>query len=448
LSERLLKKIMRKKSLTILVAALALIALAFGARAVLRPAASRSEEARRDLAPANLDSRATPADRQIEAAQGLIKKAPDSLDGYNALASAFMQKARETGDFGYNARAEEALKRSDEVAPDNQGTNRLRAYLLLTYHRFAEAREVAERAVAQNPRDYEAYGALVDAHVELGQYDEAKRALQAMLDVRPYTASYARTSYLRSLHGDTEGAIEAMRMAVASADPGNPESVAWCLVHLGDELMNAGEPSEAEHEYDRALYTFPDYPAALNAKARARVAAGDTAAAIALYQKSLDRVPTPDAAVALGDLYAKLGKTAEAKRQYDLVEFIERSGASAGTYSRQLALFWADHDVKLDEALLMARRERNLRADIYTSDALAWCLYKKGQLAEAKAAMDEALRLGTRDARLLYHAGMIYKALDDRGRAAKYLKAALAVNPQFDVLQAEAARQALRAVNA
>lgn len=439
---------MREKSSTILVAAVAVVAVVFGVRAFLRPNASRAEEVRRELGPTALDSRATPADRQIETAQELIKKAPESLVGYNALAAAFMQKARETGDFGYNARAEEAIKRSDEVAPDNQGANRLRAYLLLTYHSFSEAREAARRAVAQNPRDYEAYGALVDANVELGQYDEAKAALQTMLDVRPYTASYARASYLRSLYGDNAGAIEAMRLAVASADPGNPESLAWCLVHLGDELMNAGKLSEAEHEYDRALHYFPDYPLALNAKARARNSAGDTEAAIKLYQKSLDRVPLPDAAIALGDIYSKQGKTIEAKRQYDLVEFVERAGASAGTYSRQLALFWADHDMKLDEALDIARRERNLRADIYTSDALAWCLYKKGQFAEAKTAIDEALRLGTRDARLLYHAGMIYKALDDRETAAKYLKEALAINPSFDVLQAEVARLALRAINA
>ncbi len=434
---------MRKRLSIIIVSVLAVVALAFGARAVLRPSAPRAEAARRELTAAGLDQRATPADRRIEAAQGIIKKAPESLAGYNALAAAYMQKARETADFGYYARAEEALKRSHEVAPDNQGANRLRGYLLLAYHRFAEAREVAARAVAQNPRDYEAYGALVDAHVELGQYDEAKKSLQAMLDVRPYTASYARASYLRSLYGDTAGAIEAMRLAVASADPGDPESLAWCLVHLGDELMNDGKPAEAEREYDRALHYFPDYPLALSAKARARTRAGDTEAAVALYQKALERVPTPDVAGALGDLYSKLGQTSEAKRQYDLVEFVERAGAS--TYSRQLALFWADHDTKLDEALAIARRERELRADIYTSDALAWCLYKKGQLAEARAAIDEALRLGTRDARLLFHAGMIYKALGDHAAAAKYLKTTLSINPSFDVLQAEVARQTLLA---
>lgn len=418
--------------------------LVLGIRAVVRRSAS-PETARREM-PA-LDQRATPADREIRAAQGIIERAPKSPAGYNLLASAYMQKARETGDFGYNARAEEALKRSFQAEPDNQVGTRLQAYLLLSYHRFGEALPVAQRAVAQSPKDYEAYGALVDALVELGQYEEARKAVQTMLDVRPYTASYARASYLRSLYGDTDGAIEAMRMAVQSANPGNPENVAWCLVHLGDELMNAGRLSEAEREYERALFFFPDYHLALAAKARARVAARDTETAIELYKRAQERVPLPDNAIALGDLYTKLGRVDEAKKQYELVEFIERTSAASDTYSRQLALFYADRGVRLDEALTITRRERESRSDIYTCDALAWVHYKRGELAEAKKSIDEAMRLGTRDARILYHAGMIYKEIDDPQTAAKYLKLALAINPSFDVLQADVAKQTLHKIS-
>jgi len=392
----------------------------------------------------------TPADRQIRAAQGAIERLPDAAAGYNLLAIAFMQKARETGDFSVNARAEAAIKRSLELAPGNQEATRLHAYLLLSYHRFGEAHEVARRAVEQDPRDYEAYGALTDSLVELGRYDEARKSVQAMLDLRPYTASYARASYLRSLYGNTEGAIEAMRLAVQSANPANPENIAWCLVHLGDELMTAGRRDEAEQQYDRALYAFPDYYLALAAKARARVAAGDTDAAVGFYTRSLERVPEPAVAAEFGNLLTKLGRADEAKRQYDLVEFVESQGGAAGaeTYSRQLALFWADRGTKLDEALALAKRERAARADIYTSDVLAWCLFKKGQLPEARAEIEQALRLGTKDPRLHYHAGMIYHALGDRQNAARHLKLALETNAAFDVLEADAARRTLESVMA
>lgn len=385
----------------------------------------------------------TAADKQIRTAQSNIQNSPKEPHGYNLLAASFMQKARESGDFSFNARAEKALEHSFRVAPDNTEGLSLQAGLLLTFHRFDEALKVAQKVQAKRPNDYVNYGALVDANIELGNYKAAVEAAQTMVDLRPYTASYARVSYLRSLHGDTKGAAEMMKMAASSANPKDPENTAWTHVHLGDELMNLGQLKEAEREYDFALYTFPNYHLALAAKARARYADGKTDDAIELYKKAIKRVPSPEYIASLGDLYQKLGKTAEAKKQYEQVEFIEKTGEFGGTYSRELALFWANHDMNLDKALKAAKSERENRKDIYTSDVLAWVLYKKGNFTEAKKYMDEAMRLGTRDARLYYHAGMIALALDDKEKGKEYLEKSLEINPYFDILQAEIAKKKL-----
>jgi tetratricopeptide (TPR) repeat protein len=407
-----------------------------------RPATARASERRA----VNMFSPSV--DNQIERAEAVIKGAPERVEGYNLLASAFLQKARETGDFGYNSRAEAALNRSLEIAPDDFDALRLRATLLLAYHRFQEALDVARRAQALRPENADVYGAMTDALVELGDYRGAIEAAQKMVDHRPDTASYSRVSYLRELHGDTAGAIEAMRLAARAADPRSPESIAWCRVHLGLVLMNAGKSTEAEREFDEALKIFPNYYLAISAKARARASAGDMERALELYRLAEERVPLPEAIIARGDLLIKLGRTEEAQREYALAEFTERTSSGASTYSRQLALFLADHDMKLDEALTIARRERAQRSDIYTSDVLAWCLFKNGMLREARAAMNEALRLGTRDARLFYHAGMIADAVGDRVRARKYLQLALRTDPSFNILQSEAARRRLREIGA
>lgn len=437
---------MDKKFLIIIGIVIGIAASIGGIRAVL-PRASRPEEKPRQTLVA-LDSRATVSDRQIQAAQRLIEQTPSDPKGYNLLCAAYMKKARETGDFGFNANAEAALNRSFEAAAaeDNYDAVKLKAMLLLAYHRFGEALEIARQAQRIQPNDPQNYGAMTDALVELGDYGEAFESAQTMMNLRPSTSSYSRVSYLRELQGDVKGAIEAMR-AAAEAAP-DPETVAWCRVHLGDELMNTGNLAAADREFDIALYHFPDYHLALAGKARARLASGDLPAAVEFYKQAQARVPLPETAIALGDIYAKLGQAEEAKKQYDLLEFIERASATGGTYSRQLALFYADHDVKLDEALAIAQRERAVRSDIYTSDALAWCLYKKGHFAEAKRAIDEALRLGTRDARINYHAGMIEQALGNRRDAVKRLRLALEINPLFDILQADVARQTLLAITA
>ena len=106
-------------------------------------------------------------------------------------------------------------------------------------------------------------------------------------------------------------------------------------------------------------------------------------------------------------------------------------------------MFYADHDLKPDEAYAGAAREYSVRRDVYGADALAWTALKAGRIAEAQAAIKEALRLGTKDARLLYHAGMIERAAGNTNGARDYLRRSLALNPQFDPLQAPIARNAL-----
>lgn len=382
---------------------------------------------------------AAPADVRIRAAESQVRLRPQKPEGYNLLASAYLQKERETGDFVYNERAQAALAESFRVAPDNYDAIKLHTRLLLTHHRFADALAEARRAQALRPDDHDTYGAVTDACVELGDYDCAVGAAQRMVDLRPDASSYARVSYLRALHGDNAGAAEAMSVAVRASDPRDPEASAWARTHLGDELLKLGRTAEAEREYDRALLIFPGHQLALAAKARARASAGDFETAVELY----NQLHSHDRHLALGDIYTKLGRAEEARREYEAFERGERAAAPEENDYSHLARFWADRGTNLDEALEMAHAARAERADIFTEDVLAWCLYKKGRLEEARASIERALRLGTRDARMLYHAGTIYRALGDRRKGERYLADALALDPSFGSLAADGARASL-----
>lgn len=366
----------------------------------------------------------------IAHAEEMIRRHPSNPDPYNQLASAYLQKARETGDFSLNDKAQAAITKAQQLDPDNFDAYSLRALVLLNYHRFSEALSTALKAQSLRPATGYLYGAIVDARVELGDYDQAVQTAQQMVDIRPDTASYSRIAHIRSLYGDTQGAIEVMTQAVKSA--GNSENAAWCRIHLGIELMNLGKMAEAERQFDFALQDVPGFYQALAAKARTRAIAGDYGAAIQLYKESKERVPQPDTIMALGDLYASLGRMDEAQKEYEFLAIIERAAPDPQIYNRQMALFWADHDQRLDDALNTARQERAARADIYSSDLLGWCLYKKNMLAEARQAIDEALKLGARDARIYYHAGMIYQALGERTKAIRYMTDALTYRVSFD----------------
>lgn len=385
-------------------------------------------------------------DLRILRAQQKIAKVPGKAEGYNELASAYMQKARETADFSFNASANDALDHSLSIEPDNYDALKLRAKLQLTYHRFAEALETARRAQTIRDDDHDVWGQMTDALVELGDYPAAVRAAQRMVDLRPDSSSYARISYLRALHGDTYGAIQAMNAAVKAADPNDREGMAWCRVQLGNELMNAQKLEAAERQFDDAIRIFPDHRLALQAKARARIAAGDLEGAVKIYQSDQARTASADSAQQLGELYKILGREDLANQSLEKFEALEKENAALERSWRHMLNYWLDNDKNLAESLSLARREYEVRKDIFTCDSLAWALFKNGDVSEAKQVINEALRTGSRDARINYHAGLIYMSLKMRDKAAKYLRLGAAINSAFDPLQQENAKNLLAGI--
>jgi tetratricopeptide (TPR) repeat protein len=111
---------------------------------------------------------------------------------------------------------------------------------------------------------------------------------------------------------------------------------------------------------------------------------------------------------------------------------------------KRLALLWATKTSGSTKRSKLQKREYQARKDIYTADAHAWILYKKGRLDEAKTAMDACDEIEKpRRAVFSIMPGMIAKDAGDKKEARKMLESALKINPAFDLIQAENARRAL-----
>lgn len=393
------------------------------------------------------DSRAaSAADRAIAQAQHKIRRNPNNAQAYYELGDGLIQKARESGDMSQIDLAEKALRKSLAINPQQSGVLRHLAHVLSSRHDFAGAAAEAQRAIAQDGKDADAYAVLGDAFLDMGKYAEAEEAYKSMIGLKESLSSYSRLSGLKSLKGDSAGAMADLRKAIQlGVEQNQPaESIAWAEWQLGMEHFALGRLKEAESSIRAALERQPNYHRGVAGLAQVRAAQGNYKEAIALYQKTLNAIPNPEYAAALGDIYKKLGHHSEAKKQYDLVEYIGRLNSfNQALYNRELAYFYADHDVKVAEAMALAENEIKVRQDIQGYDLLAWSLYKNGRAEEAKTAIGAALKLGTRDARLFFHAGMIHKELGESDKARDFLQKALATNPQFHILHADIARQAL-----
>jgi tetratricopeptide (TPR) repeat protein len=393
-------------------------------------------------------TRARTTDSFITSLQERLTKNPNDSQGHEFLGVAYLQKARETGDPGYYARAEGLLGRALELEPGNFGAMTALGAVALSRHQFREALEWGARAREIAPFLPHNYGVIGDAQIELGMYEEAARTIQTMIDQRPDLASFARVSYLRELHGDEDGAIRAMQQAV-DAGGANAENTNWARAQLGNLYFDRGQLNEAESKYREALANYPDYHYALAAQGRVNAARGNFETAVEYYLRAIEIIPLPQYAVELGDLYTVMGREKDAERMYDLVRFEqELYGANGVDVDAELALFDADHKQNLEEASARARNAYDRRPSIQIADVLAWTLYRSGKYAEAEKISKEALRLGTRDALMEYHAAMIAYQLGKYDAAKKLLADALALNPHFSIRYAGGARELLDALKA
>jgi tetratricopeptide (TPR) repeat protein len=223
------------------------------------------------------------------------------------------------------------------------------------------------------------------------------------------------------------------------------ENIAWANVMLGSFYFKTGELEKAERSYEQALQTFKDHYLAIEHLAEVYAAKGSYEKAAALYERALELNPKPHYYLELGKVYEKLGKPEQSEKLYRKAEERYKEYAESGIkgHSRELVLFYAEKNINLDRALELAKGDSEDTEDIYAYDTLAWAYYKVGNFDKAKDAMSKALRLGTRDAVLYYHAGVILHKLGKKEEAKKYFDLVLATNPFFDKEAVNEVRYAL-----
>ena len=381
-------------------------------------------------------------DGKILAFQAAIEARPRDAKAYALLGEAYLQKYRETADAGYYEKAEGILRQALERDGRNLNAIVGLGTLALGRHDFDAALKHGLDARRVAPDSVAPYAVLVDAQVELGRYEAAGRTLQRMIDLKPNLASYARVSYFRELHGDLDGAVEAMRLGVSS-NAFASENLAYVQTLLGNLEFSRGRPGAAAVAYRTALTSVPSYAPAGAGLARLAAARGNHRAAIDRYRRLVDRLPLPEYAIALAETEIAAGRRGDARRTLALVGAIAGLLRAAGVNTdAELALFEADHGSP-SEAVTLARRAFREAPSVRSADALGWALTRAGRPDRGLRYARRALALGSRDPLFLYHAGVSAKAAGRPVAARRYLERSLSPNPRFSPLHAPRARRAL-----
>jgi tetratricopeptide (TPR) repeat protein len=390
-----------------------------------------------------------PVEDTIRFFQARIQANPQDAVSYTLLAGQYVRQARETGDAASYQHAEAALHESIRLLPNYALAKVALASVYYAQHDFVPALDLAQQVYEKNTKNVDALTVIGDAQLALGNYQAADLAYQKLSEQSNTPPVLARLAAFEELKGNPQQALGLMRRAASDAfeSGGTRESVAWYVLRVGDLYFNMGQPKQAGRYYEAALRIFDNYHLALAGLGKVNAAQRNYEKAIAYYQQAVNKVPQPDFLAALGDLYTLAGQPEKAEAQYRTVEYIGKlAELNKQIYNRQLANFYSDHDLRVREALQLARAELQTRKDIYGYDAAAWAEYKNGNVAEAQRLIEKAMTMGTLDARLYFHAGMIALNLGEKVQAREYLEQALGINPYFSILYADEAREWLESL--
>lgn len=355
----------------------------------------------------------TPAEIGIQKAQELIAAHPDHVAYYTGLAMAYARRARETSDVQFYAKADEVVDRALQISPDDFEALKVRTWLMLGRHEFAQAAQAAAALNKRVPDDVTVYGYLADAHAELGNYADAVKATQWMLDLRTgNVAGLTRAAYQRELHGDLSGAIDLMQMAYDATAFQETEDRAWLLTQIAHLHYLDGNVKQAERYAQGALDLFPGYHYALGALSQVRISQGRFDEAVALLEQRYNAAPHAENLFALAEALEHAGRKGESALAF--AEFEKKALAESGiadNANHELMAYYTDVAHQPAKSLEIARAELVRRHDVYTLDAYAWALAASGDYGQAEAEMQKALAVGVKDPRILRHAEAIARML-------------------------------------
>lgn len=352
-----------------------------------------------------------------------------SASAWVTVGEAWLRLARVHSAPRFVPAAQDCVDRALAREPESPLAQRLSSLLLLDAHRFHEASQVARALLAKQPDDVQSWGTLSDAELELGNVQAAMDAAQQMLDRKPNLLSYGRAAHLRWLTGDREGSKRLYSAAIrAGAAMPDREPQAWMMTQAAWVFWHEGDYAGARAGFELASKQVANYVPALQGLGRSALATGDYAAAITQLERAQALLPQPEAAWWLGDAYAAAGQAAKAQAAY---ADVERLASRADP--RTLALFCATQNRELRRGLVLAKRAFEERSDVYSKDVLAFSLYRSGELAKAAELARQLLAVGTPDARILYHAGLILQASGAAEEGRELQARALTLNPGFDL---------------
>ena len=252
----------------------------------------------------------------------------------------------------------------------------------ITQHKFRQAREYIQQALAIGDSKDGSLLMMVDINLELGDYAGAKNILKQFVNRNSF-AYLIRKAKMKDHQGDLDSAIVLMEKAVDRIHE-NKSLFTWTKSNLADMYGHAGRVKEAYQSYLEVLERDPNYDYAL--KGIAWIALSNdhnTTEAKQIMQFLSTKKELPDMHLLLAEIARFEGNEEEKKRELQLFTEKAQRPQYLNMYDKYLVLLEAEDLTNPSRAIEIAMKEVLNRPTPQSYDLLAWSYYSKGELKKA-----------------------------------------------------------------
>ena len=326
-----------------------------------------------------------------------------------------------------------------------------------------EYRKAAERLtplVDDSKAAPEILTTLVLAHIEAGDYERAEPLVSRLRMLTSDADALIVMARWNFLNGRIEDSIGNIRNAIKERKKTGVDDleVAPLHVRIADYLFESARYDDAGKEYttairlidseharlhqldiphDHARYYSPE---AVFGLSRVNAAQGNDARSTRLRKLNFNRLNSPKLLAQEGYAALSEGKADEADRAF---EKALKAAARRPPYVNvpiEIAVVRGEEPTKL---LTMIESAESVARDYESLMFRAYALSATGKHEQGLKTIEDAMRLGTPDARLHFFRGLIHHAMGDKTQAAAQLNKAMILNPAFNPVLAARAKAIL-----
>ncbi|SFD21149.1 tetratricopeptide repeat protein [Algibacter pectinivorans] len=341
-----------------------------------------------------------------------LEKEPNQFPYLAKAAASQSQIFNKTGNIEALIKAETYLVKANKATNyNNAGYLRALSRNYIAQHRFKEALLLLIKAEGNGEGLKGTQKMLFDVHLELGNYDAAKKYLDAIKKNNDFDY-LIRLSKWSDHRGNLDAAIKYMEQAKAIAESANLASTKqWVYTNLADYYGHAGRIEASYNHYLKALELDPN-----DAYAKKGIAW-----IVYSYEKNADEAlrilneitktyNAPDYHLLKAEIAEFNGDTALKEEQLKQYAAAVKNSFYGDMYNKYNVLLHAENEKETAKALEIAYVEIKNRPTPQSYDLLAWTLYNHGEVKQALKVAEAHVIGKTSEPDVLFHVAKIYKA--------------------------------------